>query len=203
MRVSASRSARTAGIRAATRSRRAEIWSGVSTSVTPPTLSTGAADGATRVHGIRAPSTYSGGVFGRSKTTNDQLVDDLHPQRDGAKNRPTPKRKDQEAARKQPLVVADRKQAKQIDKAKRNEQLAKTRQAMISGDDAGLPTRDKGPVRRYMRDHIDARRNLAEFMLPVMLIVLALSFMRTSTHPVLRHDPHLQRAAHWPWSTPS
>jgi Protein of unknown function (DUF3043) len=120
-------------------------------------------------------------VFGRSKATNDELVDDLHPQRDGAKNRPTPKRKDQEAARRQPLVVADRKQAKQLDKARRNEQMAKTRQAMISGDDAGLPARDKGPVRRYMRDYIDARRNLAEFMLPVMLIVLALSFLRTST----------------------
>src|SRR4029079_1571030 len=97
------------------------------------------------------------------------------------KNKPTPKRKDQEAARRQPLVVADRKQAKQLDKARRNEQMAKTRQAMISGDDAGLPARDKGPVRRYMRDYIDARRNLAEFMLPVMLIVLALSFLRTST----------------------
>jgi hypothetical protein len=120
-------------------------------------------------------------VFGRSKTTNEQLVDEMHPQRDGAKNRPTPKRKDQEAARRQPLVVADRKQAKQIDKAKRNEQLAKTRQAMITGDDSGLPARDKGPVRRFMRDSIDARFNLAEFMLPVMLIVLALSFMRTST----------------------
>ncbi len=121
-------------------------------------------------------------VFGRSKTTNEQLTDDaLHPQRDGAKNRPTPKRKDQEAARRQPLVVADRKQAKKLDRASRNQQLAKTRQAMLTGDDSGLPARDKGPVRRYMRDHIDARRNLAEFMLPVMLIVLALSFMRTST----------------------
>ena len=120
-------------------------------------------------------------MFGRSKTTNDQLADELHPEREGAKNRPTPKRKDQEAARKQPLVVADRKQAKQLDKAKRNAQLAKTRQAMLTGDDAGLPARDKGPVRRYMRDHIVARRNLAEFMLPVMLVVLALSFMRTST----------------------
>jgi hypothetical protein len=121
-------------------------------------------------------------VFGRSKTTNEQLTDDaLHPQRDGAKNRPTPKRKDQEAARRQPLVVADRKQAKKLDRASRNQQLAKTRQAMLTGDDSGLPARDKGPVRRYMRDFIDARRNLAEFMLPVMLVVLALSFLRTST----------------------
>jgi hypothetical protein len=152
-----------------------------STSVTSPTLPTGAGDGGPARARHPAASAYSGDVFGRSKTTNDQLVDELHPQRDGAKNKPTPKRKDQEAARRQPLVVTDRKQAKQIDKAKRNEQMAKTRQAMISGDDSGLPTRDKGPVRRYMRDYIDARRNLAEFMLPVMLIVLALSFMRTST----------------------
>lgn len=121
-------------------------------------------------------------MFGRSKTTNDKLTDDaLHPQRDGAKNRPTPRRRDQEAARRQPLVVADRKQAKKLDRARRNEQLTKTRQAMLTGDDSGLPPRDKGPVRRYMRDHIDARRNLAEFMLPVMLVVLALSFLRTST----------------------
>ena len=61
------------------------------------------------------PSTYSGGVFGRSKTTNDQLVDELHPQRDGAKNKPTPKRKDQEAARK-PAAGRRRPQAGQADR---------------------------------------------------------------------------------------
>lgn len=121
-------------------------------------------------------------MFGRGKTTNEKLEDEaLHQQREGAKNRPTPKRRDQEAARRQPLVVADRKQAKKLDRAKRNEQLTKTRQAMLTGDDSGLPPRDKGPVRRYMRDFIDARRNLAEFMLPIMLVVLALSFLRTST----------------------
>lgn len=120
-------------------------------------------------------------MFGRNKTTNEQLTDEaLHPVREGAKNRPTPKRKDQEAARRQPLVVADRKQAKKLDRAKRNEQMYRTRQAMLTGDESGLPARDKGPVRRYIRDHIDARWNLAEFMLPVMLIVLALSFLRTN-----------------------
>ena len=120
-------------------------------------------------------------MFGRNKTTSEQLTDvPCHPAREGAKNRPTPKRKDQEAARRQPLVVADRKQAKKLDRAKRNEQMYRTRQAMLTGDESGLPARDKGPVRRYIRDHIDARWNLAEFMLPVMLIVLALSFLRTN-----------------------
>ena len=49
---------------------------------------------------------------------------------------------------------------------------------MVTGDDAHLPARDKGPVRRYIRDYVDARWNLGEFMLPVMLVVLALSFVR-------------------------
>lgn len=121
-------------------------------------------------------------MFGRNKTTNEQLADEaLHPQREGAKNKPTPKRRDQEAARRQPLVVADRKKAKQVDRAKRSEQMSRTRQAMLTGDESGLPARDKGPVRRYTRDFVDARRNLAEFMLPIMLVVLALSFLRTST----------------------
>ncbi len=121
-------------------------------------------------------------MFGRNRTTNEQLADEaLHPQREGAKNKPTPKRRDQEAARRQPLVVADRKKAKQVDRAKRSEQMSRTRQAMLTGDESGLPARDKGPVRRYTRDFVDARRNLAEFMLPIMLVVLALSFLRTST----------------------
>ncbi len=120
-------------------------------------------------------------MFGRSKTTNGQLEQEAVAAREGAKNRPTPKRRDQEAARKRPLVVTDRKQARQSDRAKRREAMSKTRTAMMTGDESGLPTRDKGAARRFIRDYVDARRNLAEFMLPVMLIVLALSFLRTSS----------------------
>ncbi|QIM20683.1 DUF3043 domain-containing protein [Phycicoccus sp. HDW14] len=121
-------------------------------------------------------------MFGRSKTTNEKLADEaLAPSREGAKNRPTPKRRDQEAARRQPLVVADRKEAKQIERQKRREQLARTRKALETGDEAGLPPRDKGPVKRYIRDYVDARRNLGEFLLPIMLVVLALSLVRQQT----------------------
>jgi hypothetical protein len=49
---------------------------------------------------------------------------------------------------------------------------------MLTGDDRHLPARDKGPERRFIRDYVDARWNLGEFMLPVMLVVLALSFIR-------------------------
>lgn len=118
-------------------------------------------------------------MFGRKKTTNEELAAQaLHPEREGAKNRPTPKRRDQEAARRQPLVVTDRKKAKDADRDKRREAFAKQRQAMITGDERNLPARDKGPEKRYIRDYVDARWNLGEFMLPVMLVVLALSFVR-------------------------
>ncbi len=121
-----------------------------------------------------------GSVFGRKKTLNDELALRETPERVGAKNRPTPKRRDQEAANKRPLIVTDRKAAGKVDKAARREAMAKQRQGMMTGDDRYLPARDKGPRRRFIRDSVDARWNLGEFMLPVMLLVLLLSFVRTS-----------------------
>ena len=91
----------------------------------------------------------------QQKTLNDELAatTSVQDERPGAKNRPTPKRRVQEAARKQPLVVTDRKVAKERDKEKRREALARQRTAMVTGDDAGLPVRDKGPERRFIRDY--------------------------------------------------
>ena len=120
-------------------------------------------------------------MFGRGKTQETQAEPEDRLQREGAKNRPTPKRRDQEAARKRPLVASDRKEAKRLDRQKRREQMARTRKALETGDEAYLPTRDKGPRRRYVRDAIDSRRNLAEFLLPIMLIVLALSIVPDPT----------------------
>lgn len=118
-------------------------------------------------------------MFGRKKTTlNADLAGD-RPERPGAKNRPTPRRRDREAANKRPLIVTDRKAARAQDKVSRREAVSKQRQGMLTGDDRYLPPRDKGPRRRFIRDSVDARWNLGEFMLPVMLLVLLLSFIRT------------------------
>jgi hypothetical protein len=119
-------------------------------------------------------------VFGRKKTLNDELAAPLEtdPLRPGAKNRPTPKRREQEALNKRPLIVTDRKAAGQQDKAARREAMAKQRAGMATGDERYLPERDKGPRRRFIRDTVDARWNIGEFMLPVMLIVLLLSFVK-------------------------
>ncbi|MGN6751766.1 MAG: DUF3043 domain-containing protein [Intrasporangium sp.] len=121
-------------------------------------------------------------MFGRKKTTlNDDLAAEAtaRPEREGAKNRPTPKRRDQEAANKRPLIVTDRKAAAAQDKVARRAAMSKQRQGMLTGDERYLPVRDKGPRRRFIRDSVDARWNLGEFMLPVMLLVLLLSFIKT------------------------
>jgi hypothetical protein len=124
-------------------------------------------------------------VFGRSKTSNAQPADEAaHPVREGAKNRPTPTRREQEAKRRQPLVVTDRKAARDQDRLKRRESQVRMREAMQTGDDRYLPARDKGPVKRYIRDYVDARRNIGEFLLPVMVLVLAMTFL-TRQFPAL------------------
>jgi hypothetical protein len=121
-------------------------------------------------------------VFGRKKTLNEELAPTVEQDqaRPGAKNRPTPKRREQEALNKRPLIVTDRKAAGAQDKAARREAMAKQRAGMMTGDEKYLPVRDKGPRRRFIRDTVDARWNIGEFMLPVMLIVLLLSFVRAS-----------------------
>lgn len=115
-------------------------------------------------------------MFGRKKddeTAAPQVEERAH--REGAKNRPTPKRRDQEAARKRPLVQTDRKSARAADRAARRENAQKMREAMMTGDEKHLPPRDKGPVRRFVRDSVDVRFNLGEWLLPLMLGVLVLS----------------------------
>lgn len=118
-------------------------------------------------------------MFGRKKTLNDELATEpALDARPGAKNRPTPKRREQEAANKRPLIVTDRKAARTTDKAARREVMAKQRAGMMAGDERYLPARDKGPRRRFIRNSVDARWNLGEFMLPVMLLVLLLSVIQ-------------------------
>lgn len=103
-----------------------------------------------------------------------------HPTRPGAKNRPTPKRKDAQAARRQPLVVADRKAAKAAEKERAREARLAQREAVARGDDKALPARDRGPQRRYIRDRVDARWTTGEVAMPVMLALLATILIRNA-----------------------
>ncbi|HEX7535501.1 MAG TPA: DUF3043 domain-containing protein [Dermatophilaceae bacterium] len=119
-------------------------------------------------------------MFGRKKTPKDSSPSAItYAERPGAKNRRTPSRREQESANKRPLVPKDRKAAAGQSRDASRVARAKQRAALLSGDESALPARDKGPVKRFIRDTVDARWNLGEFMLPVMFIVLALTFLPT------------------------
>lgn len=93
------------------------------------------------------------------------------------KGKPTPSRKQQEAARRQPLVPADRKAAKEADRQAMREQRMKENIAMQTGDERFLPARDKGAQRRFVRDHVDARFNLGDFMLIIIFLIFIAGFL--------------------------
>ena len=125
-----------------------------------------------------SPTTYSGNVFGRKKDSQNGTPSAItYAERPGAKNRPTPSRREQEEARKRPLVPMDRKAAAKQSREANKLARAKQRAALLSGDEHALPARDKGPVKRFIRDAVDTRWNIGEFMLPVMIVVLALTFV--------------------------
>jgi Flp pilus assembly protein TadB len=93
------------------------------------------------------------------------------------KGRPTPKRRTAEAANKRPLVPTDRKAAAKSARAAAKAERDRQFQAMQTGDERYLPAKDRGPVRRYVRDHVDARRNLGEFFLPVAMVFVLLTLL--------------------------
>ena len=88
------------------------------------------------------------------------------------KGRPTPTRKEKEEARKRPLVSNDRSQARKDSRAVMQTEREKQRIGMANGVEKYLPMRDRGVQRRYVRDYIDARTSIGEFLIPVMVIVL-------------------------------
>ncbi|WP_298227383.1 DUF3043 domain-containing protein [Gryllotalpicola sp.] len=101
------------------------------------------------------------------------------------KGRATPSRKEREAARKQPIVAADRKAARVRARAQDAETREKKRIGMAAGDERYLPARDKGPQRRYARDFVDARFSFGEFMIPVVVIFLVGSFVPAISQYIL------------------
>ncbi len=94
------------------------------------------------------------------------------------KSEPTPKRKDAEAARKKSLKVPrDSKDAKKAVRERTREQRLQTRLAMNRGEEWAMPFRDKGPVRRHIRNLVDSRWHFGELFLPLALVVLVLSLI--------------------------
>lgn len=93
-----------------------------------------------------------------------------------SKGRPTPKRKEAESKRKvsslAPVVTKDQKRASKA--LARQDRLAQ-RAAYLRGEESALPSRDRGPARRYVRNYVDSRRSVGEYFLPIIFFVLVLT----------------------------
>jgi len=92
------------------------------------------------------------------------------------KGRPTPTRKEKEAARKRPLVANDRAERRRQEREALAVQRERQRIGQANGEEKFLPMRDRGPQRRYIRDYVDARTGISELFFPIILIILIATF---------------------------
>ncbi|RWR25721.1 DUF3043 domain-containing protein [Agrococcus lahaulensis] len=95
----------------------------------------------------------------------------------GTEVRRTPKQSEQVARNRRPLVPEDRKEARRQVQEKMRSEREKARRGFESGDEKYLPARDKGPVRRYVRDWVDARLSIGTAAMPMMIVVLVMTFV--------------------------
>lgn len=94
----------------------------------------------------------------------------------GGKGRPTPTRKEAEAAAKARARAAlDPKLSAKARRSERAERTRTVREGIRRGDDRYLSARDKGPVRRFVRDYVDVRVTMAELSLPLLASSLLFS----------------------------
>ncbi len=111
--------------------------------------------------------------------------------RTGPKGRPTPKRNEARGTtRKGPVAPAPMtaseararrkslagpklsREERRADKADSRARMADRRQRMMAGEEAYLLPRDQGPIRRYVRDVVDSRRNVLGLFMPATLFLM-------------------------------
>lgn len=122
-------------------------------------------------------------MFGRKQNPSepgpspDEAVAPEDPR--APKGRPTPSRKDAEAARKQQLrIPKDPKAAKKAARERDRAERTRARAGMMAGDERFLPRRDQGPAKAFTRDFVDSRFTVAEFFIFVAIAVLVLGFIQ-------------------------
>ncbi|NDE88670.1 MAG: DUF3043 domain-containing protein [Micrococcales bacterium] len=93
------------------------------------------------------------------------------------KGRPTPTRKEREAANLKPIVGNRSKEAKAAMRKQQAEARDKARVAMMSGDERYLLPRDRGPQRKIAREVLDSRFTFVELLMFIMILFLISSFV--------------------------
>lgn len=121
-------------------------------------------------------------MFGRRTTKQSEPeTDDQGESKASGKGRPTPKRSEAQAARKKRMTPPrTRREAAALQRERARAEREQRMKGMQSGDERYLPRRDRGPVRHFVRDFVDARRSVAEMLLPALVLILVLSFVGES-----------------------
>ena len=90
------------------------------------------------------------------------------------KGRPTPKRNVAQGRRPgpPPPPPTTRKEAYKRMRETQAARRAESRAGMARGDDSYLPARDRGPVRKLVRDVVDSRRNVGSWFLVIAGVAL-------------------------------
>jgi Protein of unknown function (DUF3043) len=120
-------------------------------------------------------------VFRRSSTSAGTAAsrdnDDAAAAEGAGKGRPTPKRRD--AQNQTTFIDRTTRTGGRGGKGGRpsREAAFARREAMRRGEESALGPRDRGPVRRFARDFVDARRNLGSLFIPVGFPLVLLSYV--------------------------
>jgi hypothetical protein len=98
------------------------------------------------------------------------------------KGRPTPSRKEAEAAAKaRAKPPRTRRGQVAAQRAVKGESSARVRQGMRNGEEKYLLARDKGPVRRFIRDFVDSRFSFIELIIPLLVVTMVLGYSGNDT----------------------
>ncbi|WP_036563872.1 DUF3043 domain-containing protein [Nocardioides halotolerans] len=98
------------------------------------------------------------------------------------KGRPTPTRKEAEAAAKaRAKPPRTRRGQAAAQRGVKGESSQRVRQGMRNGEEKYLLPRDKGPVRRFIRDFVDSRFSFIELIIPLLVVTMVLGYSDNAT----------------------
>jgi DUF3043 family protein len=102
---------------------------------------------------------------------------------EAAKGRPTPKRSEAERSRRQPITGSRAPAAPRTpeEKAKARSERVRRTAAMRAGQEWALNRKDRGPARALARDYIDSTRRVSEYFMYILVVLLAVIFVRNKT----------------------
>ncbi len=106
-----------------------------------------------------------------------------HVLKTSGKGRPTPRRNEAQGRRPgpPPPPPTTRKEAYRRMREQQAAGRKDARGAAARGDEAFLPARDRGPVRRTVRDIVDSRRNVGSWFLVIAGVALVGTFVPNAT----------------------